>query len=605
MSEATTQKLLLSMTCVFGVVLVLIGYGRQRAPSLERLSLRSSTTSTRPSAPITSANHPDATKQALPAENQRSKNWQSSPAITHPTKANFSPVRAFPTQASRSVTQGSVEDYFTSSTRRESLAPSRKPDRHPTAQKLRQHIQQDYPVTQGSHQQVRQSANQFHDFGNVGQAAATSPIQNRIPSVVRADFESQLPERDLFTVLEQPGRVEASTPNLPTPKVQSTNPTDDTATPEQPVEASSLPQPVAKAPSVDIAAKAAASETPSPRFDNQVRKANWTEIEPTRSVDPMTYFRPLEQPMLSPRRANPQIESKAREKIQYGQSLARRRAYFAAREELIRALLLIASSYNSDTNSSAYSERLAQGLIAIDELEDFTRVSNAQQMQQKILSHKIRLIDPQDIATTSPTQAIMLYSTFAQTQIEQAIGSSAAGSEALHALGKLESIVPETNGNQIKTLVFYQAASKINPANTVCGNDLGVLLFEMGRLEESEHALIATLSSAQTELTWNNLALVHGQRAVNAQTNEERKRQVSLAELAVQQAEKISSVSGNGRPNSTRLSSDQWATPSDFQDNAAFPNVVVQQQDGGRVENTRTTGVGRSATLMQKMKDWF
>ena len=148
----------------------------------------------------------------------------------------------------------------------------------------------------------------------------------------------------------------------------------------------------------------------------------------------------------------------AREQIQYGQSLARRRAYFAAREEFIRALLLVASSYNSESNSTAHPERLAQGLIAIDELGDFENASGSL-TQQKILTHKSRLIAPQDLATVSSMQALGLYGNFAQSQIQQAIGSSAAGSEALHALGKLESMVPMPAGIKSKSLFCIRRQS--------------------------------------------------------------------------------------------------------------------------------------------------
>ena len=83
------------------------------------------------------------------------------------------------------------------------------------------------------------------------------------------------------------------------------------------------------------------------RMDKQVRKANWAEIERETRAELSNGFSSWQQPTLVRQRATPQAESRAREHIRYGESLTRRRAFFAAREEFIRALLLISGSYNS------------------------------------------------------------------------------------------------------------------------------------------------------------------------------------------------------------------------------------------------------------------
>ena len=479
--------------------------------------------------------------------------------------------------------------------------------RHPAAQKLAQHNHQSQqrpqrPTPQSTRQQSQhRPATQFHDFGNVGQAVAIQPISKQTPSIRRAVVESQVPQMDLFTVPKQPRRDEAATPSVSVLKTQPENQFGETEATDQTALNSPLPQQTKHS---ETAAKVSDPESSPARIDRRVRKANWAEIEAKPSIDRTTKFQPLQQETLPPRRVNPQVESAAREQIQYGQSLARRRAYFAAREEFIRALLLIASSYNTEANSTAHPERLAQGLVAIDELGDLTR-ANGSALQQKILSHQSQLIAPQDLATTSPMQAAAVYSNFAQSQIMQAIGSSAAGSEALHALGKLEAMVPKADRNQIKTLVFYRAAVQINPSNAVCANDLGVLLFNMGRLEESEKTLIAALKLTQSQLGWNNLAFVHRQRAANASSNEERTHQLALANLAAQQAEKFAVHSRNSQSSSDGLNNSQWATPNEFQNNAAFPNTVIQHAETRSVENAPKPGASKPATFKQKMKDWF
>jgi len=562
MSEASTQKLLVAVTCALGMAIVLIGYSRQRGRSFERLPIVSSpVAATRPTPPTIRPNWPTTNQRALSKASPSSAPWQSMPMTERAMNANPGAHASFYEK------QNSIKDYFTQSAALESPTTTR----HPAAQKLaqRNHQLQQRPrraAPQPTNQPTLQSwpATQFHDFGNVEQTTATSPIPTQNSSAGHTVAELPTPEPDSFTIYNQFAHDEASPPAVRVLKTPPVSQRNQIKTAEHEEVASPLPRQLPEAEPRDIAAKLPAPELSPARFDRRVRKANWTEIEPLPKVELMNNFRPLEQPTLLGRHSNPQVEARAREQIKYGQSLARRRAYFAAREEFTRALLLIASSYNAASNSTAHPERLAQGLIAIDELGDFTR-NNGPLLQQKILAHKSRLLTPPDIAAIQPMQAIGLYSHFAQSQIGQAI----------------------------------------NPANTVCINDLGVLLFNMGRLEESESTLLAALGSSQSQLSWNNLALVHSQRAANANSQEERSRQLSLAKQAAQQAEKFASHADNSQPNSNGLNSTQWSTPNEFQNNAAFPNVAIQHSGNRGPETTSKPGPSRSATLKQKMKDWF
>jgi len=169
----------------------------------------------------------------------------------------------------------------------------------------------------------------------------------------------------------------------------------------------------------------------------------------------------------------------------------------------------------------------------------------------------------------------------------------------------LESIVPETNGQQARTsqakaLVFFRSAININPANAVCANDLGVLLFNMGRLQEAENALKASLGSSQSQLVWNNLALVHRQRAATAISAEQRNQQLWLADVATKEAQEYVID-----PQNNRIADSQWATASEFQNNAAFPDTVVQHASDPLSENAPSQGTNKPASIMQKVKGWF
>ena len=602
MSELTTQKLLLTMACVLGVVLVLISLGRHKNGGFERSSYPPKSISAgkpaeiQPPAP-SPRQTPSAKKQA----------WYSTPTPTQPNRQAKYATRQLPKRASSRTNPTVVENYFDSTPLQSKKPSHRNPSpqitQHPLAQRYAQKNPQRNPTPQIKNQTwptfQAEKTNPFINDGYVQQAAATTPVSNGVSSVRRADFESLAPKPDIST-RRQHNHSGASRLSL----------NQGITTTRQEIAS----YPVTAEPSVSSSKSALTLEhepvesTPI-RIDKRVRKANWAEIEPATIPDIKTIHRPLLQQLNLPKqRPTPQVEEKAREQVQYGQSLARRQAFFASREELIRALLLITSSYRTEGSSNAYPQCLARALVALDEISDLMNMgdTNSPQLQQTLFSHQTRILTPQDIQSITPMQAIGAYSSFAQAQIEKAIGTSAAGSEALHALGRLESIVPETSlsqarTKQTKTLVLYRAAINIDPSNTTCANDLGVLLYKIGRLQEAEHALKTSLGSAQTPLTWNNLASVHNQLAATASTNEERNRQLSLASSAAQQAERFTDAALNDQP-----SDGQWATATEFQDNAAFPNVVLQNASP-RPASTSTPqpGASNSAKLKQKLKEWF
>ena len=328
-----------------------------------------------------------------------------------------------------------------------------------------------------------------------------------------------------------------------------------------------------------------------------------TQVAPTSRAMGMS----MQQPVLPRLRVNPQVEARAQEHIDYGESLARRNSYMAAREEFALALLMIARSHKAQSGPSAYSNRLAQGLTALDEAADLIGLNNERSQdsvfQQKVRSHKTRLISPEDIGNISATKALDYYFGYAQSQIEQAIGHSAAGSAALHALGKIESRNSENNRRgdwtgQARSLVFFRAAMNCNPANAVCSNDLGVMLHNMGRLKEAERAFKASLNSSPTRLGWANLAAVHSQLAVNAQVAEERDRQMHLARTAAMQAERYGSGAGNG------IAGEQWATTNEFHNNAAFPSVTTQSVPESRQQISNLRKVSTAETFRQKINGW-
>ena len=331
------------------------------------------------------------------------------------------------------------------------------------------------------------------------------------------------------------------------------------------------------------------------------------ELVPEPSAKAAPALSSVQPSALPRRRAHPQAEASARKRIQYGESLSRRRSFYAAREEFILALLLVSNSHENESTHDTRADRLAQALTAMDEISDFAsmrnRSGNDPRFQQAVDSHKTQLLAGSNLAAISPKKAIDLYCGYAQSQLEQAIGLSAAGSEALHALGKLELMAPNTNSRhasigQTKALVFFRSSMSVNRSNALCANDLGVLLFNMGRLNEAEEAFRLSLGSTQSRLVWNNLTSVHRQQASLATSANQRNHQLQLAQAAGQEAQKL-----QNNPRDQGLSTNEWATTSDFQNNAAFPDTAAHRASGSSDdESPLADGVRvRAVSFLQKI----
>lgn len=353
------------------------------------------------------------------------------------------------------------------------------------------------------------------------------------------------------------------------------------------------------------------------RIDKQGLKTTQNEIlieapaEPTPppTNQPSLALRSTQQQVLPRRRVNPQAEVLAKKRIQYGESLSRRRSFYAAREEFILALLLISNSHDTGANANAHAGRLAGALNALDEMNDFVSMRSSTghdvRFQQAVLSHKTPLLDGADLTKISPMKAVDLYCGFAQSQIEQAIGFSTAGSEALHALGKLETMASNngSQGNstsQTKALVFFRAALSVNRSNALCANDLGVLLFNMGRLSEAEETFKVSLGHTQSRLVWSNLASVHSQQASLATSPEQRNQRLRLTKMAEVEAQKL-----QNNPRDQGLADNEWATTTDFQNKAAIPDTVVQRASGSPNQTTqpRSSRV-KAVSFLQKVTGW-
>ena len=180
-----------------------------------------------------------------------------------------------------------------------------------------------------------------------------------------------------------------------------------------------------------------------------VRKVNWEAIEPESNLL-TTKSQPTHVSGLVRQTSPPEIELRAFGATSQGKALATRGAYFAAKEEFINALMMIAESNDRVFSNRAYTSSLTSGLTALKESEDFAttpqRRDHSRNLKLVLASHETKVIDPNHVDGLSFSKASEIYCQFAQVQIEQAIGQSDAGSSALFYLSRLLSAAPEIRG---------------------------------------------------------------------------------------------------------------------------------------------------------------
>lgn len=81
-------------------------------------------------------------------------------------------------------------------------------------------------------------------------------------------------------------------------------------------------------------------------------------------------------------------------------------------------------------------------------------------------------------------------------------------------LGKLHTAISRTQANPsnmdtAKSIVFHQAALQSNPGNFRSANELGVLLAQVGQLEQATDLFKQSLVVQHTPAAWRNLAKTH------------------------------------------------------------------------------------------------
>lgn len=351
--------------------------------------------------------------------------------------------------------------------------------------------------------------------------------------------------------------------------------------------------------------------------DNQVSTAGNFEPENAPSVVSVIPFtdEPMQSVMSAPQQYGQQhnqhneslpiviglpdsVAHKAVHNIEYGKSLSRRGAAYAARQEFYSSLRILAQAHDTQAGGTAYTRALRDAIIALKEAEDFIVSDTETQIGLNVAAvvegHSTKIIPLNEAANMTAIGAMQRYFAFAGTQLRAASGQNAVAAEALYCMGKLHTVQAKFGANSskldiAKAMVFHQAAIAADRTNFRSANELGVLMANSGRLQESQEMLKRSLGIQQLPQAWKNLAVVH------QRSGEGRLAQLAQQEFLISSRQKTEGVMQN---------TIRWMTPEQF--NQGTPLEIRQ----GAAQAPQTTppaslqNTGRP-TISQRLRSWF
>ena len=275
---------------------------------------------------------------------------------------------------------------------------------------------------------------------------------------------------------------------------------------------------------------------------------------------------------------------KAAHNIEYGKSLSRRGASFAARQEFYSSLRILAQSHDKQVGGTAYTQALRNGIVALKEAQDFivtdTETQIGLDVSIVIETHSTKIISAESAKSMTAIEALQRYFAYASHQLSRSGGQNVVAAEALYCLGKLHSVQASSGSNQskldlAKSMVYHQAAVAADPSNYRSLNELGVLYANSGRFDESKAMLKKSLRIKQLPQAWQNLSVIH-----------QRMGEHQLAQLADQEFQMVSANS----PGSVI----RWTEVEEFNANAPLLQRTASQANNV-LANPVNTESGKSA----------
>jgi tetratricopeptide (TPR) repeat protein len=204
--------------------------------------------------------------------------------------------------------------------------------------------------------------------------------------------------------------------------------------------------------------------------------------------------------------------------IEYGKSLSRRGASFAARQEFYAALRVIAESNDKVAGTNECSRALSQAVLAMKEAKDFVSENTESELLMDVSSitetHRSKIIERIEGQSTSPGEAMRIYFDFAQRQLDTAGGRNVVSTEAFYCLGKLHSVTSQSEPapgrlDVAKAKAYHHAVLMGDEKDYRSANELGVLMVRSGQLQAATEMFKRSLINRPTPQAWHNLAKTH------------------------------------------------------------------------------------------------
>ena len=386
---------------------------------------------------------------------------------------------------------------------------------------------------------------------------------------VRRNLPPQTAKAPMLTAMAQPSRQ----PNLPG-RVPVTQPP---ATPRlAPIDSAPAARRSYDRQERSTDLRLAERTTPSPQAPRQKSGAESNTQEPTssavasqpiaptnsRPVRSWTVFRPHAEPALSPIRepashlvatapatdktvaeqwirsqqqvrrpakVSNEIGALAEKHNKYARGLAMKGAVFAAEDEYIQAMRMIAQARDAVHRSETHRQALAEALIAFEEADDFAAAlataTTDSDVKRYISAHRTPALKQVAQERIPALNALQTYYSFAANRLSMAVGNEPVASVALCGLAQLQTlqdstVYPERTMGAAKAIVLFQISLSVDAANSLAANELGVMYTRYGRLEQARDAFLqSTLVSNRAE-PWANLSKIY-ERLGNRQLSQQ------------------------------------------------------------------------------------
>lgn len=269
------------------------------------------------------------------------------------------------------------------------------------------------------------------------------------------------------------------------------------------------------------------------------------------------------------------------------ESLARRGAYYLARNVTIRSLRMIAEALDFQSGSGEHTAALASALTALREAADFQSRSSEDStvnVSLVVAGHRTPILRQQNVEGLSSVAAQQQYFNYAREQLVIAAGRQPVASHALCNMGKLQPRMADGSAPQqthlARAMVYQQAALAVDGRNYPAANELGAILTNFGQLPDARRVLLHSVGTVSNPDGLQRLAVVH-----------ERLGEMELAAQARKQLDVLTGGAGGPRPKI------EWVSPEVFAGNepAAPAKTATAVTD--------TKGDQRTADARPKQKE--